>query len=129
VQGSVLGGWSIAITKYSKNPDAAYKTIAWLTSPAGEPLKVAGGNAPTRTSVYANWKITPETAYFPTLAKCLGVCKITADIDAPPVSQQLQDFSTTQINRTLLKELKPDEALKMIDENWTKTLKDAGLYQ
>lgn len=129
VKGSVLGGWCIGISKYSKQPENCYKTIAWLTGPDGEPLKVAGGNAPCRSSTYKNWKATPDTAYFPALLDCNNMSKINSDVDAPPISAQLQDYLTTQINRTLLGDLKPDVALKMIDDEWTKQLKTAGLYK
>lgn len=129
MRSSVLGGWCIFISKYTEQPDLTYKTIAWLTGVDGEPLKVNAGNAPTRKSVYEKLEPTPATAYFPALLTNLDQSQITADVDAPPISQQLQDFLATNINKTLIGELQPEEALNMIDEEWTKQLKDAGVYQ
>jgi len=128
VQSSVLGGWCGFISKYSKKTDDAYKTLAYITGP-GEPYKIAGGNAPARKSTYASLQPTPETAYFPALLKTLDSCKITADVDAAPVSQQLQDYLSTQLQKILIGDLEPDAGLKDIDAQWTKILKDAGLYQ
>ncbi|MFN8490183.1 MAG: extracellular solute-binding protein [Caldilineaceae bacterium] len=129
MRSSVLGGWCAFISKYTKQPELAYKTIAWLTGPDGEPLKIDAGNAPTRKSVYKKLPSSQKTAYFPALLDNLDQSTITADVDAPPISQQLQDFLATNINKTLIGDLKPEQALEMIDTEWTKQLKDAGLYQ
>lgn len=128
VQSSVLGGWCAFISKYTKKADDAYKVLAYITG-AGEPFKVAGGNAPARKSTYASWKTTPDTAYFPALLKTLDSCKITADVDAAPISQQLQDYLSTQLQKILIGDLQPEDGLKDIDAQWTKLLKDAALYQ
>jgi multiple sugar transport system substrate-binding protein len=124
---SVLGGWCGFVSKYTKQPDLAYKTIAWLTSPEGEPYKVPGGNAPARKSVYESWKATPETGYFPALLDCLDQSKITADVDMPPVSQVLQDALSTNINKALIGEITGEEALKASEDEWLKQMKDAGI--
>lgn len=129
VHGSVLGGWTSAVSKYTKFAAAAFNTIAWLTGPEGELLKVDTGNPPCRTSTYANWKVTPETKYFPTMFQCMEVARITADVDAPPISQQIQDFMATEIHKTITKQTEPEVALQNIEEEWVKQLKDAGLYE
>jgi ABC-type glycerol-3-phosphate transport system substrate-binding protein len=124
---SVLGGWCIFISRYTEQPQISYDTLAWLTGPEGEPLKINAGNAPARNSVYESLEPSSMTAYFPALLANLQESKITADVDAPPISQQLQDYLATNINRTLIGELQPEEALTMIEEEWTKLLKDAGI--
>lgn len=124
---SVLGGWCAFVSKYTEQPQLSYETIAWLTGTEGEPLKINAGNAPARTSVYESLEPTPMTAYFPALIDNLAQSTITADVDAPPISQQLQDFMATNINRTLIGEIQPEEALNSIHEEWTKLLQEAGI--
>lgn len=48
------GGSSLAVSKYSKNPDAAWVFMQWATSADTQALITAlgGGTGPTRTSVY-----------------------------------------------------------------------------
>jgi multiple sugar transport system substrate-binding protein len=47
---AVLGAWYWAIPKNSKNPDAAWKYLAWLTSPAIDKERTAMGGGVIRTS-------------------------------------------------------------------------------
>jgi multiple sugar transport system substrate-binding protein len=48
------GGSSLAVSKYSKNPDAAWIFMQWATSADTQALitSLGGGTGPTRTSVY-----------------------------------------------------------------------------
>lgn len=49
----ILGGWQLAVSKYSKNPDAAADLVMYLTSAAEQKRRViAGGFAPTITALY-----------------------------------------------------------------------------
>jgi ABC-type glycerol-3-phosphate transport system substrate-binding protein len=116
------------VSKYSANPDAAYKLIAYECSKEVDTLKAATGNAAVRQSTYANWETTPTTQHFGVVADCLAISSNQTTLDAPPITSQLADYANNQMSRAILKELDPEEALQMIDDEWTKLLKDAGLY-
>jgi trehalose/maltose transport system substrate-binding protein len=51
---STLGGWNLAVSKYSKNPDAAWVFMQWATCADTQALitVLGGGTGPTRKSVY-----------------------------------------------------------------------------
>ncbi|MGH2551076.1 MAG: ABC transporter substrate-binding protein, partial [Thermomicrobiales bacterium] len=80
VQSSVLGGWAAAISTYAKDKDLAYRTISFLTSKEAEPLKIAAGNDPCRTSTYSNPDIAAANPLYATLMDCLSQARITADV-------------------------------------------------
>lgn len=124
---SILGGWAAAISKYAKDPALAYATIAFLTSPEGEIRKAAVGNDPARTSSYANAQLLAQKPLYPVLLDSLNQGRITADVNAPPVSDQLQDILGTAMHRVWIGELQPAEALTQTNQEWTKILTDAKL--
>ena len=124
---SILGGWACAISKYAKDPDLAYTTIAFLTSKEGEIRKAAVGNDPCRTSSYANEQLRAQKPLYPVLLDSLSQGRITADIDAPPVSDKLQDIMGTAMHRVWIGELSPEDALNQTEQEWIKLLKDAKL--
>jgi trehalose/maltose transport system substrate-binding protein len=50
---AVLGGWQLAVSKYSKNPDAAASLVMYLTSPAEQKRRaIEGGYASTIEALY-----------------------------------------------------------------------------
>lgn len=55
---SVLGGWNLAISKYSKNKQAAWKFIEFLSSYEAQKLyAIKGGRLPTRKDVYQDEEV------------------------------------------------------------------------
>jgi ABC-type glycerol-3-phosphate transport system substrate-binding protein len=129
VQGSVLGGYVIAISKFTKQPELAYKTVAWLTSPSGEPLKEAAGDPPGRKSTYANVQTSLLTEYYPAFLNCLDNGLIGGDVDAGAIGESMETVMQDNIHQALAGQLTPAQALKAIEDDWTKELKGAGLYQ
>lgn len=128
VNRSILGGWTSAVSSFSDDVEGAYQVLAQITSRAGELARVPTDIAPTRQSTYDSLEPTPTTEHYPMQAQAFGVGTITADVDAAPISQQVQDYMATQISRVLLGEIDPEEALESIDSEWTNLLQDAGIY-
>jgi ABC-type glycerol-3-phosphate transport system substrate-binding protein len=126
---AIGGGWAGAVSKFAKDKDAAYQTVAFLTSKEGEPLKIPGGNDPCRTSTYQNPAISAANPLYETTFKCLEAAKIMADVDAPPVSDQLEQFLGTTIHEVWAGQRTPDDALSTASSNWVEVLQGAGLYR
>jgi trehalose/maltose transport system substrate-binding protein len=50
---ATLGGWNLAVSKYSKNPDAAIDLVKFLANADMQKLRaIEGTNLPTRSAVY-----------------------------------------------------------------------------
>lgn len=50
VHPTMMGGWWIMVSRFSRHKVAAYKFAEWCTSEAGEPFKIPYGNDPCRRS-------------------------------------------------------------------------------
>ena len=66
-----LAGWSLGIANKSKNKDAAWAFIAYMTSKAMAPSYMANGGVPTRTSVLENPTTDDQKVYFPAMLDAL----------------------------------------------------------
>lgn len=129
VKSSVLGGWSAGVSKYAKDQDLAYRTVSFLTGKEAEPLKIPAGNDPCRQSTYAKPEIAAANPLYPVLQQCLGVARITADVDAPPVSSELSTVMARAFNRVWVGDLAGEEALTQVEKEWVGILKRAKLYK
>lgn len=127
VQSSILGGWAGAVSTMADDKDLAYATIAWLTGKDGEPLKIPAGNDPCRTSTYNIPEISEANPIYPTLLDSLANSRITADVDAPPVGQELQTVMGDSFNRVWGGDLEGSEALTQVTDQWTEILERANL--
>ena len=63
--GGCLGGWNLMINHYSKNKDAAWKFIEFLTSEEGEKINsTIGGRLPTKMAVYKDPEVLKVNPYY-----------------------------------------------------------------
>ncbi len=59
-----LGGWQLAVSKYSKNPDAAASLVMYLTSQAEQKRRaLAGSYLPTIPALYTDADILAKNAF------------------------------------------------------------------
>lgn len=126
---SLLGGWAMAVAKQTKEPDLAYATLAFLSSKEAELARLPTGSPPTRISVLNDPTILADNPSYAAMAEALAVAKIGADVDAAPVSSQLQEVLRTALNRVWIGEIPGTQALQETDAEWTQILQEAGLYK
>lgn len=63
---TTLGGWNIALSKYSENQDAALSLAMYLASPEAQKLRALNsGNLPTVVSLYEDADIAREVPIIP----------------------------------------------------------------
>ena len=61
---STLGGWQLGVNTYSRNPEAAERLVAFLTSPESQKsLALAIGYKPTRKSLYHDKDLIREQPF------------------------------------------------------------------
>jgi trehalose/maltose transport system substrate-binding protein len=70
---ATLGGWQLAVSKYSKNQAAAIDLVRYLTSPAEQKRRaIEGSFAPTIASLYQDPEVLAANPFFADFAKVLG---------------------------------------------------------
>jgi trehalose/maltose transport system substrate-binding protein len=63
---ATLGGWNLAVSKFSKNPDAAVALVKWIASPEMQKYRaIKGSNLPTIKSLYDDPDIAKEQPIIP----------------------------------------------------------------
>jgi ABC-type glycerol-3-phosphate transport system substrate-binding protein len=124
-----LGGWAAAMTSTTKNADATYKFLEFITSKDGELLKLNNKAKlePTRTSNFQRPEIAASNALYPILLKSLAAAKVLADVDVPYLSANLNDIEENAIQAAMRGEMKPEDALKYMEDSFNKEIKNAGL--
>lgn len=122
---SVLGGWMLSLSKASKNKEAAFLAMQFLTSAkADQYLFDKAGRYPGRTSTYASDNYKAKNPYWEVLAKIKdnGVPQIdveNAKID-PLLSEELTLFLTGK---------KPaKDTLEAMSSGMTKILQEGGWF-
>lgn len=112
---AVLGAWYWAISKNTPNPDAAWKYISWLTSPAIDKLRVEKGGAPVRASTMQDpevWEKGYGESYYTTVYEILSNCEpLARGVHADEISNEVGTF----LNAAVAGEMTVDEALAGIE--------------
>jgi trehalose/maltose transport system substrate-binding protein len=68
---ATLGGWQLAVSKYSKNPQAAAELVMYMTSPEIQKKRAIGGSYnPTIAALYKDKEVAAAN---PFMAELLGV--------------------------------------------------------
>jgi trehalose/maltose transport system substrate-binding protein len=63
---ATLGGWNLAVSKYSENPDAAVELVKWIASPEMQKYRaLKGGYLPTIQALYDDADIAREQPIIP----------------------------------------------------------------
>ena len=62
---SALGGWQMAVSRFSKHPEAAWKFVSFATSDAMQKVfSQAAGRPPTRKALYQDEEILKTNPHF-----------------------------------------------------------------
>lgn len=113
---SVRSTWGVTINKFSKNKDAAWEFIKFLTSKRGDLYMALRGNGPSRFSVYQHEKYKARFAEGYTeaistqLPRTLGLYTILAG----PV--EWAEITGTICNQLLIGEMSPETAVQKMQE-------------
>ena len=105
-----FGGWGIGINADSKNAEAAWEFIKWLSSPEIQKAWIRNDGAPIRRSTLEDPELNAEYPWFPVLLTSFE----NGDGDYRPRIPQysiIQDALGTAVNGYLVGELGAQEAL------------------
>jgi multiple sugar transport system substrate-binding protein len=104
---AALGGWQFGISRFSRQPDAAWRFIAFMTSPESQKLlALEAGLAPTRRAVYDDDEIKQKLPHLRDFLPAFEHARPRPQTPVyPMLSQELQRFFSAAISR-------PDSDLK-----------------
>lgn len=113
----VLAGWNMSIAANSRNKDAAWAFITFMTSKQKAKEYVVNGGVPTRTSVYLEPELVGKNPSYPTQLKALDaanglVKKGIAWIPPTPQLGKVLDRVGYYGNLALIGQLTPEQACK-----------------
>ncbi|MBX7246878.1 MAG: ABC transporter substrate-binding protein [Candidatus Sumerlaeaceae bacterium] len=120
---STLGGWQLAVSRYSRQPEEAIKLAKWLTAaPRQEIRAIQGSFLPSRPAVY---ETSATAAAIPQIAEMKEILVNTVPRPSGPTTERYSEVSTlifTRINKVLRGELEPGPALEALDSEIKRTL-------
>lgn len=113
----VLAGWNMSIAANSRNKDAAWAFITFMTSKQKAKQYVLNGGVPTRTSVYQEPELVAKNPSYPIQLKALDcanglVKKGIAWIPPTPQLGKVLDRVGYYGNLALIGEITPEDACK-----------------
>ncbi|MBI1880604.1 MAG: sugar ABC transporter substrate-binding protein [Chloroflexi bacterium] len=123
---STRGGWGMGIPKDIKNKEAAWEVIQWYSSKEIDKYRVMNyGLSPVRNSTIKDPEVVAKFPFMPTLGELLQTAVPYASIIVPE-SLELLVTQARILNQAVVGELKPADAAKSMNDEWTTILKRGG---
>ena len=123
---ATLGGWNLAVSKYSKNPDAAIELVKWIASPEMQKIRaLKASNLPTIQALYDDPDIAKEQ---PIIPRWKEVFLNAVPRPSAPAKVQYNEVSSqfwTAVHKTMSGEGTAADNLAELEVSLTK-LKGAG---
>lgn len=114
-----LGGWSVAVSSYSKQKEAAFKFIEYLTFFKDKEL-AAIDVTPCRQSTYKDAELLKKFPHYPVILESL---KIAVTRPTTPDTTQICEAANEEISAALAGSITAEQAMKNLDEKWNKIRK------
>lgn len=123
---SFLGGWAMGISRYSKNPEATYLFISWLTHPATQVKYAQAGGAPARKSTLYDQELVKTYPWFPAVADNLATAKPMPKL---PETEELIRYMSEEANDAVSGVKTPEKAAQDLNDRAKKLMTDHGYYK
>ncbi|MBN1621413.1 MAG: ABC transporter substrate-binding protein [Endomicrobiales bacterium] len=107
---SCLGGWNLAISRFSKHPKEAWKFVEFMTSPEVQMIyAVKGGRLPTRKSIYQDKDILDFAPHYRDFYKVFVNARPRP---RTPLYSQISDILQIELHKALTNQQSIDDALE-----------------
>jgi multiple sugar transport system substrate-binding protein len=117
---SVLGGINLAISAYSKNPDAAAAFIAYATGPEVQKANfLESSSPPTTAAAYDDPAVQKKYAFATDLRDAIEQGQVRP---VSPVYPQINEAINTNVHQALQGKVDPKSALKTMSDQIQKAL-------
>lgn len=124
---TMLGYWYFAVSSASKNKDATYKAINWLTNKANDKLDAQNGTVGCRFSTYHDPDILKQFPFYPSIEKTLAAG--TNTLPKVPEYAQIDDAIGVAVSKVLAGESTAKAALDDAAAKVDEMMKKAGYYK
>lgn len=121
-----FGGYGLSIPRNAKNPEAAYKFIAWITSKQVQKEYALRGGTPTRASVLADQELNEKYTYFEGLKEGLATGNYFPRIPEYP---ELEEAISLEVHKCIIGEKDAKSALQDAADRVCQILEKAGYYK
>jgi len=123
-----VGGWILCINQHSSKKEAAWDYIKWFASPETHKTFVLAGGPPSRHSAMQDADIIAAQPWVPTLYESSK--KAWAELrPRHAMTFEMIDTLGLEVNRAIVGDATPQEAMDTANENITKMLKRAGYLE
>ncbi|MDI6600254.1 MAG: ABC transporter substrate-binding protein [Thermoanaerobacteraceae bacterium] len=110
-----LGGWNLAVSKYSKHPDEAYKFIEFMCSDAGQKTTaLVGGNLPTRKAIYNDPEVLAKNPFYKDLFNAFISARPRP---VSPFYPQISDSMQINFHKALTGNITAEEAIANVEKD------------
>ncbi len=110
VPAACLGGWNLAVSKFSRHPSETVEFIKFMTSyEAQKAFAIEGGRLPTRKEVYADEEVLETNPHYTNLYE---VFINALPRPVTPFYSKLSDVLQIEVHQALIEIKSPHEALK-----------------
>ncbi|MCC8179559.1 MAG: ABC transporter substrate-binding protein [Planctomycetes bacterium] len=111
-----LGGWGVAVSKYSKNPDAAAELLFWLTGPEGQKkFSLLGTYTPSVVSLFDDPEIKAKNPVA-ILEVFNNAVPRPAGVTAAKYNRVSSEFYNA-VHSVLSKNAEPEAALRQLENS------------
>ena len=122
------GGWILCVNKHSKNKDAAWDYIKWITSQEIHAEYAIAGGPPSRISTFSNPEVRENWPWTDDLFKSSQAAFAEVRPRHAATSQMI-DVVGIEVNKALIGEQSAEEAVEAINSKHTKLLRRSGLLK
>ncbi len=120
---AVLGGWQLAVSRYSKNPAAATELVRYMTSRHGQKQEALGASRlPTRLALYDDPDIASEFPFIPTMRHTLDNAVARPSKVVGVDYNEVSTYYYQAVHEILTGQNSADEALSNLDALLRKVL-------
>jgi multiple sugar transport system substrate-binding protein len=123
-----VGGWIMCINKHSEQKDAAWDYMKWLASPEVHKDFVLAGGPPSRHSAMQDADIIAAQPWVPVLYESAKAAW-TELRPRHALTFEVIDALGLEVNRAIVGDATPQEAMDAANEKITKMLKREGLLK
>lgn len=111
-----LGGWMAMINKNTKNPEAAWEFLKFMTGAEGQKISaIEGGLAPTYIPLYDDKDVVAKNPHFGDKGFQEGL-KAAVPRPVSPIYPKLSEIMQIEISKVLAGQQSVEDAVKIMDE-------------
>ncbi|MCB2155353.1 ABC transporter substrate-binding protein [bacterium] len=114
---AALGGWQLAVSKYSKHQDEAIKFVRWMTGPEAQKRRaMEAGMLATRVALYDDPEIQAEIPYFKDMKSVFQNATPRPSTVTGPDYNEVSTIYFQNVSRILSGQVTPEEGVQEIQE-------------